>query len=224
MNKRRFYQKVAVVLIAALVLTGFSMGQTGVKAAKKKTPKLSKSSLTLTVGQSKKLTVKNSKGSIKWKTGSKKIASVSKKGVVKALKAGKTVISATVKVSGKKKTLKCKLTVKAKKKATPTQAPQTASEGTNSQTPGGQTGGNTTGGNTNGGSTGGNMTPVPNITPTPIPNVTPTPAPNVTPTPEPASDETYTITGVFKRNGVPEGNVQLTFLYQETEEGALQTK
>ena len=227
MNKRRFYQKVAVVLIAALVLTGFSMGQTGVKAAKKKIPKLSKSSLTLTVGQSKKLTVKNSKGSIKWKTSSKKIASVSKKGVVKALKAGKTVISATVKVSGKKKTLKCKLTVKAKTKAAPTQAPQTASEGTNAQTPGGQTGGNTTGGNTNGGSTGGNIipvpnvtpTPIPNVTPTPIPNVTPTPVPNVTPTPEPASDETYTITGVFKRNGVPEGNVQLTFLNQETEEG-----
>lgn len=35
MNKRRFYQKVAVVLIAALVLTGFSMGQTGIKAAKR---------------------------------------------------------------------------------------------------------------------------------------------------------------------------------------------
>ena len=64
---------------------------------------------TLYVGQTLKLYVIGAKKKkVKWKSTNKKVAKVSKKGKVKALKAGKATIIAKV---GKKK-LKCKLTVK----------------------------------------------------------------------------------------------------------------
>ena len=77
-----------------------------------KTPKLNTKSITLTVGKSKQLKVKNTKKKIKWSTSSKKIAKVSKKGKVTAVKKGSCKI--TAKVAGKK--LVCKVTVKAKPK------------------------------------------------------------------------------------------------------------
>lgn len=80
--------------------------------AKKKTPKLNKKNLTLMVGKSAKLKVKNTKKKVKWTSSKKSVASVSKKGKVKAKKAGKTTI--TAKVAGKK--LKCKVTVKKKRR------------------------------------------------------------------------------------------------------------
>lgn len=83
--------------------------------AKKKTPKLNKKNLTLMVGKSAKLKVKNTKKKVKWTSSKKSVASVSKKGKVKAKKAGKTTI--TAKVAGKK--LKCKVTVKKKKTVNP---------------------------------------------------------------------------------------------------------
>ncbi|MFR2011790.1 MAG: hypothetical protein ACLS49_09840 [Christensenellales bacterium] len=52
-----------------------------------------------------------------WKSTKKKVASVKKKkasAVITAKKRGKTVIKATVKMSGAKKVLKCKVTVNAK--------------------------------------------------------------------------------------------------------------
>ncbi len=54
------------------------------------------------------------KGKVKWLTSNKKVATVSSKGVVKAVKAGTVKITAKV---GKKK-YTCKITVKAVKKAT----------------------------------------------------------------------------------------------------------
>ncbi len=84
--------------------------------AKKKKPKLNKTKLTLAVGKTAKLKVKNTKKKVKWSSSKKKIASVSKKGKVKGKKAGKTTITAKV---GSKK-LKCKVTVKAKKNPTAT--------------------------------------------------------------------------------------------------------
>ena len=71
-------------------------------------PKLSKTKLTLTVGKTAKLKVKNYKGTVKWSSNKKKVAAVSKKGVVTAKKKGTAVITAK---AGKKK-LKCKVTVK----------------------------------------------------------------------------------------------------------------
>ena len=49
-------------------------------------PKLSKTKLTLTVGKTAKLKVKNYKGTVKWSSNKKKVAAVSKKGVVTAKK------------------------------------------------------------------------------------------------------------------------------------------
>ena len=109
-----------LLLTLSLVLGGLPSEALQIQAAKRKTPKLSKKKLTLVTGQKKKLKLKNKKGTVKWKSSRKKIASVNKKGTVKALKAGKTVVSATIKVKGKKKVFKCRVTV-IKKKVPPKQ-------------------------------------------------------------------------------------------------------
>ena len=71
--------------------------------------KLNKTSLTLKKGKKSTLKILNVYGkNITWKSSNKKIATVSAKGVVKAVKKGKAVI--TAKVDGK--TLKCNVKVK----------------------------------------------------------------------------------------------------------------
>lgn len=111
-TSRIFKQTFAWVLALMMVFSIFPATQ--VNAATK--PKLSKTKVTMTVGQSKKLTVKGiSKKQakrIKWKSSSKKVVTVTKTGKIKARKAGKATITAKV---GKKK-LKCKVTVKKKNK------------------------------------------------------------------------------------------------------------
>jgi len=82
-------------------------------------PKLNKNKLSLTVGNKSTLKVSGGIGTIKWSTSNKSIASISKKGVVTARKAGKVTITATV--NGKK--LNSVVTIKAKPKATPTPTP-----------------------------------------------------------------------------------------------------
>lgn len=84
-------------------------------AASKKKTKLSNKKVTLTVGQTKTIKLKNARKKVKWTSGNKKIVKISKvKGkkkstvVIKAKKAGKTYIKAKV----GKKTYKCKITVK----------------------------------------------------------------------------------------------------------------
>lgn len=72
-----------------------------------KSIKLSKTSVSLTVGSRKTLKV-NTKKTVKWSSSNKKVATVSSKGVVTARKAGK----ATIKAKVGKKILKCKITVK----------------------------------------------------------------------------------------------------------------
>ena len=79
-------------------------------------PKLNKNKLSLTVGNKSTLKVSGGTGTVKWNTSNKSIASISKKGVVTARKAGKVTITATV--NGKK--LNSTITIKAKAKATPT--------------------------------------------------------------------------------------------------------
>ena len=96
-------------------------------------PKLSKTKLTLTVGKTAKLKVKNYKGTVKWSSNKKKVAAVSKKGVVTAKKKGTAVITAK---AGKKK-LKCKVTVKmAANKNTQTPDPVTTASAAPAITPG----------------------------------------------------------------------------------------
>lgn len=105
-------QTFAWVLALMMIFSVFPATQ--VNAATK--PKLSKTRITMTVGQSKKLKVKGISKKrakrIKWKSSKKKVVTVTKTGKLKARKAGKAVITAKV---GKKK-LKCKVVVKRKRK------------------------------------------------------------------------------------------------------------
>ena len=91
--------------------------------------KISKKSITMTVGQKSKLKVKGTKKKVTWKSKKKSVATVNKKGKVTAKAPGKTKIIAKV---GKKK-YKCKVTVKATSStpATPEQpTPTTPQAGT----------------------------------------------------------------------------------------------
>ena len=81
-----------------------AVGSTDAEAAMK----LNAKSKTIYVGRTYTLKVLNTKKSVKWKSSKKSVATVSKKGVVKGVKAGKAVISAQI---GKKQ-LKCNVTVK----------------------------------------------------------------------------------------------------------------
>lgn len=111
-TSRIFKQTFAWILALMMVFSIFPATQ--VNAATK--PKLSKTKITMTVGQSKKLKVKGISKKrakrIKWKSSKKKVVTVTKTGKLKARKAGKAVITAKI---GKKK-LKCKVVVKRKRK------------------------------------------------------------------------------------------------------------
>lgn len=99
----------AVLLVFALTLTVSVMESGNAQAAKKK-PKLNKKKVTLYVGKTTKLKVKNTKKKVKWSSSKKSVATVSKAGTVKAVKKGKATITAKV----AKKKLKCTVTVKEK--------------------------------------------------------------------------------------------------------------
>lgn len=107
MNKK-IKRIVGLMLVMFLGISQLMTSVTNVQAAIK-SPKMNRTSLTLTVGRSKKLIVRNGRN-VKWSSSNRAVAAVSKNGTVKAKKAGKAMISA--KVSGR--TLKCKVTVKKK--------------------------------------------------------------------------------------------------------------
>ena len=110
-------KSITVITVFAIMLT-LAMPVTA-EAATKKAPKLNKSKVTLTITKKKtkptvQLKVKNTAGKkVKWTTSNKKVVTVSKKGKVTAKKKG----SAVVKVKVGNRTLKCKVTVKDKRKA-----------------------------------------------------------------------------------------------------------
>ncbi len=87
--------------------------------ASAKRVKLNKKAVTLKVGQSVKLKIKNTKRKVKWSSNKKKVATVTSKGKVKAKKKGTAKICA--KVAGKK--LICKVKVKAVSTKSSTQTP-----------------------------------------------------------------------------------------------------
>ncbi len=100
----------AVFLTTVLLAEGAFAGCASAKAK----PSLSQKKITLKVGKTKKLKVKNlkKKAKVTWKSSKKKVATVSKKGVVKARKKGKAVITAKFSYKKKPVTLKCQVTVK----------------------------------------------------------------------------------------------------------------
>lgn len=100
-------QMIGAMLVFALVLI---LVYTPASAAKK--VKLNKVKVTLRVGKTVTLKLKNNKKKVKWSSSNKKIATVTQKGKVKAKKAGKATITAKV---GKKK-YKCKVIVQGKLK------------------------------------------------------------------------------------------------------------
>lgn len=103
MKKNRLFFSLSMALVVSMVM------QTPIQAAK--APKLSKKSISLCIGDSAKLQMKNAKKSATWKSKNKKIVSVNKKGKIKAKKSGSTKV--IVKVG--KKNYKCKVTVKKQK-------------------------------------------------------------------------------------------------------------
>lgn len=97
--------------IAAMVLA-FSAApympvQDNASVAEAAQAKLNTKKVTLRKGRKKTLKLKNAPGKVVWKSSKKSVASVSKKGVVTAKKAGKAVITATC----KNKKYKCTVTV-----------------------------------------------------------------------------------------------------------------
>ncbi len=103
MKRNKLFFSLSMTLVASMVM------QTPIQAAK--APKLSKKSISLCIGDSAKLQMKNAKKSATWKSKNKKIVSVNKKGKIKAKKSGSTKVIAKV----EKKNYKCKVTVKKQK-------------------------------------------------------------------------------------------------------------
>ena len=114
-------KKLLAWMLAASMVFSFSMPT---QAAKKK-PALSKKKAVITVGKTLTLKVKNisKKTKVTWKSKNKKIATVSKKGKVKAKKAGTAKITASFRYQGKKYVKNCKVTVKKKKTVVVTKTP-----------------------------------------------------------------------------------------------------
>ncbi len=121
----RIRKAVAAVLAGALVLTTFATGTTS-EAAKKTKLKTKKVSIFVKGKKKISITGKKAKHKYTFTSKKKKIAKVSKKGVITGVKAGSTTITVkdTWKQKGKKKTKKLgtvKVTVK--KKTTPVKTP-----------------------------------------------------------------------------------------------------
>lgn len=85
----------AFVLAFAMIITIY---QPSAAYAATKKIRLNAKTMTLQVGQKKTLKVKNAgkKAKLKWSSNKKSVATVSKKGVVKAVKAGNTVVTCKV--------------------------------------------------------------------------------------------------------------------------------
>ena len=120
MSKNRVFKIVSTWVLVFAMLAGICP----VAYAKAKAPKLSAKEVSLAVGASKKVKVKNKPSGAKasWASKSKKVAKVNKKGKITAVAEGKTKVICTLKYkSGKKKVtkkLKVTVTVKAGTSAT----------------------------------------------------------------------------------------------------------
>ncbi|MBO5372890.1 MAG: Ig-like domain-containing protein [Lachnospiraceae bacterium] len=112
MNQFKLLKKVGVMAIVTLILSTFILvpQQSEIVQAAAK-PKINKQSVRLIKGQTTKLKLNGAKGKVKWKSNKKAVATVSKKGMVKARKKGNAKITANY--AGK--TYKCKVWVETPK-------------------------------------------------------------------------------------------------------------
>ena len=96
----------------AMIITISSANQIAADAASK-TPKLSKTKVSININAVRKLQVKNkpSGARVKWKSANKKIATVSSKGVVKGINAGKTKVTCAIKKDKESYKLSAQITV-----------------------------------------------------------------------------------------------------------------
>ena len=101
-------------ILAALFLAAGDATDAYAKETSSKAVSISTKELSMAQGQTASLSIRNTGKEAKWKSSDKKVASVSKKGKVRAIKKGTAVITATV---GKKK-YKCNVTVSDKKTKT----------------------------------------------------------------------------------------------------------
>ncbi len=119
MKKKRIFKSLcAVALLLAMVVTSVQIPGAAFAAKKSsKAPKLSQKSVTLTVGQSKKVALKNkpAKASVKWSSKNKKVATVTKSGKITGVKKGSTKVVCKITYKNKKgKNAVKKLTVSVK--------------------------------------------------------------------------------------------------------------
>lgn len=100
-------RRLAICLVAVMLLMSAAGGLNGSGAAAKVKPALSKKKVTLSVGGKVVLKLKNWKGRVSWSSSQKSVATVSSKGAVRGKKKGKARI--TAKAGGKKYV--CQVTV-----------------------------------------------------------------------------------------------------------------
>ena len=196
-------KQLAFFMSMALVVSALSVNEA--EAAKKTA--LSKTKLSVNVGQSKKITVKNAKkkATVTWKTSKKSIAKITKKkakgkpyATVKGVKKGTATITAVYKLGKSKKNLKCKVTVKDTTPdktngavTTPTPVP---SNGPTATPPDKGTEAPTAAPTDE-------PTPTPTDKPTPTPTREPTPTPTLAPTPSPIPNEELDLSETVALNG-----------------------
>ncbi len=175
---RTIKKTMAAILCAALVV---SLVPAGSADAAKKKVKLSSKKVTVEVGSTVKVKVKNSvkKAKVTWKTSDKSVAAIAKKVAkgkkasvtIKGIKEGTATVKAVYKVGKKKTALRCKVTVTAGKvTAAPTSA---ASAAPTSAVQPSDAAGTTA------------PTKKPTVKPTRRPTASPTPKPTATPVPSP---------------------------------------
>lgn len=102
---------ICMITIFSLLLGHFA-GYSADVTAKKKAIRLNKKAVSVYVGKSVKLNLLNTKKNVTWSSSKKKVAIVSKRGVVKGKRQGKAIVTAKV----NRKAYTCKVTVKKKSK------------------------------------------------------------------------------------------------------------
>lgn len=95
--RRHFIIVFALAILTMLLSIGLIGTKTSPVSVNAASVKLTKTKATIWVGDTLKLKLINNKGNIKWNSSKKTVASVSSKGIVKAKKSGKTIITAKVK-------------------------------------------------------------------------------------------------------------------------------